>query len=76
MSQDQEQIRIAISSARRQLLDLLQAAFGHTPAWKGVRSRVLKVFGRDGLERLVNPDDDIQAVNGVDNGEDKETPAH
>ncbi len=43
-----------IAKARKQVLDLIQTTYGHTPQWNHVRSRLLKIFGRDGLEGLVN----------------------
>ncbi len=42
----------SLKFARRQLLDLLQATYGHEPSWRNVRSRILKIFGRDGLESI------------------------
>ena len=40
-----------LRNARRQILDMLQVAYGHEPSWRNVRSRVLKIMGREGLEK-------------------------
>jgi hypothetical protein len=50
----QDSLAHAISGARKQLLDLLETTYGTTPQWAIVRRRVLKTFGRDGLERFTS----------------------
>ncbi|MGE4107724.1 MAG: hypothetical protein AB7F66_10955 [Bacteriovoracia bacterium] len=40
-----------IDYARRNLLNNLQSAYGHTDSWPFIRSRVLQIFGRTGLGR-------------------------
>lgn len=42
-----------IKQTRRQLLDILDVAYRNGPQWPFVRSRILKLFGRDGLEGAV-----------------------
>ena len=37
--------------ARRSLLDLLEASYGHTESWPLIRRRVLQVFGSSGFGR-------------------------
>ncbi len=39
----------AVKKAQRQILDLLEAAMGESPQWPLIRSRILGVFGRNGL---------------------------
>ena len=56
MSRDSEPTYVevfnAVKLARRQVLDVLEASFGHQPNWPYVRARLLKIFGRDGLSRF------------------------
>ena len=48
---EREQLHQAAKIARRQILDLLQATYGHEPSWRNVRARILRILGRDGLEQ-------------------------
>lgn len=48
-----ETIRMAISATRRRILDLVESAYGETPKFPFVRSRLLGLFGRDGLEGAI-----------------------
>lgn len=41
----------AIKAARRQLLDYFQLRYGQTKEWHELRSKILEIFGSDGLER-------------------------
>ncbi len=43
----------ATKNTKGRALDILQAAIGHTPMWPGVRGRVLRLFGEDGLEGFI-----------------------
>lgn len=43
----------AIKETRKELLDLLEIAIGESPQWPLVRSRILQIFGRKGLEKFV-----------------------
>jgi len=52
-----------INFARKQILNLVEAAYGHTPQWERVRSRILAILGRNGLEgSLIG----MEAENGTD----------
>ncbi len=65
--------KLEIAKARKQVLDLLQATMGHSPQWKFVRSRILKIFGREGLETLIHGQEHCEQCNhgkGADNGTD------
>lgn len=56
-----------IDYARRNLLNVLESAYGHTESWPFIRSRVLQIFGRSGLGRY------LQTPNKEKNNETKET---
>lgn len=61
-------IHSKIKLARKQILDLLQATYGHEPSWRNVRSRLLKILGRDGLEQSFLQAEDTETRNtGFDN---------
>lgn len=47
---EKDHIHQSIRLARKQLMDLLQACYGHEPSWENVRARVLKILGRTGIE--------------------------
>ena len=50
--------------SRRTLLNILEASYGHTEAWPFIRSRVLQLFGQNGLSRFsCNPNK--EKINGV-----------
>jgi hypothetical protein len=49
-STERQRIHQSIRIARKQMLDLLQACYGHQGNWNHVRARVLKIMGRTGLE--------------------------
>lgn len=71
--QDHIDSKSEVSKARKQVLDLLQATMGHSPQWKFVRSRILKIFGRDGLEKIVNGQEhcgQCKCGKGAENGTD------
>jgi hypothetical protein len=57
-----------LKSALRQTLDLLEAVMGHSPKWPFVRNRILRIFGRDGLERLLNGNGENQKGTVGENG--------
>lgn len=42
----------AISKARSDVMDALEAAFARDPAWPLIRNRALNTFGTSGLERF------------------------
>ena len=46
--------RNPVAWTRKQVLDTIQTTYGHTPQWPHVRSRILKIFGRDGLESMLS----------------------
>ena len=48
-----EEIQEAIKKTRKNVLDFLDVAFGSSPQWPMVRSRILQAFGRDGLDGIV-----------------------
>ena len=41
-----------IDYARRNLLNILESAYGQTESWPFIRSRVLQIFGRTGFGRF------------------------
>ena len=43
----------AVRTTRKELLTLLETAYGSTQQFGIIRSRILYLFGRDGLEGLV-----------------------
>jgi hypothetical protein len=49
-----EQLKQEIHKARRDTFALVEALVGHQSNWPAIRSQVLKIFGRDGLESLLN----------------------
>jgi len=46
-------LQLEITSTRKQILDLLEMAFGDHPKWQYARSRVLRALGRSGLEGIL-----------------------
>lgn len=42
----------AVAKARKEILDIVEMAYGDSQRWPFVRARILKVFGRNGLEGL------------------------
>ncbi len=52
MEQTRQQDYQFYRSQRKQLIDALQVGCGHLPNWEQIRSRVLKIMGRDGLESI------------------------
>lgn len=38
--------------SRKNLLDLLEASYGQTDSWPLIRSRVLQIFGQNGIGRF------------------------
>jgi hypothetical protein len=40
-----------LAYARRNLLNILEASYGQDPSWTFIRSRVLQIFGQEGLGR-------------------------
>jgi hypothetical protein len=57
-----------LKESRRRILDLLEGSIGDHPKWSFIRSRVLQIFGRDGLEKILHEDTDTddQSRNGTD----------
>lgn len=47
------ELKQSIYITRKQLLDLLEMAFGDHPKWSTARSCVLRIFGESGLEGKV-----------------------
>lgn len=45
-----EALSHTIAATRKQLLDVIELAFGDSPKWPVVRSRVLDLLGESGLE--------------------------
>ena len=56
-SKEKQQYHQSIKVARKAILDLLESVYGHTPQWRKVRSQMLKIFGRDGLEKVFTRDE-------------------
>lgn len=52
-----EQAKAAIKNARWRVLDILENRLGGEPDWPVIRAKIMKVFGRDGLERLFTETD-------------------
>ena len=48
-----------LNYARRNLLNILEASYGQTESWSFVRSRVLQIFGQNGLNRFSNKQKEI-----------------
>ena len=48
-----DEIKEIIGQARRQVIDATECAFGSYPQWYIVRSRILKAFGTEGAEGLI-----------------------
>lgn len=53
-----EDLRYAVTVARKQIMDLLEMAFGEHPKWPMARTCVLRALGESGLEGA------LDAVNG------------
>ena len=49
----QEFLELEIKKARKQTMDLIESVYGHTDQWQHVRKRLLRIFGRDGLEGIL-----------------------
>ena len=49
---EENELREAFRVARKQILDLLQVTYGHDPTWRNARSRLPRIFGRDGLQKF------------------------
>ncbi len=47
------ELQAEISQTRKNLLDLLEMAFGDHPKWPYARSRVLRSLGRSGIEGIL-----------------------
>lgn len=61
--QDKERLREAIQQARSRTFAVVEPLLVSHPSWPIVRSHLLKVFGRDGLEGLLNGTDIYGAEN-------------
>ena len=60
------QLHNSIKQSRKDLLDFLEIAYGHQENWLKVRAKIMKIFGRDGLESFF-----IGNGRGGRNGEEK-----
>lgn len=47
---DRETQQKEIRESRRELLDLLEVALAGSPSWPIVRTKVMEIFGRNGLQ--------------------------
>lgn len=47
------ELQVALTSTRKQVLDLLEVAYGKHDNWLYVRSRILRSLGRSGLEGTI-----------------------
>lgn len=52
-SKSAAELKIAVSLARKQILDLLELAFGDHPKWPAARTCVLRALGQSGLEGAI-----------------------
>ena len=59
-----ENLLAQIKKDRKDILDLFEVALGDNPRWGAVRSKILSLFGRDGLEGKVK---EIIACHGAKN---------
>jgi hypothetical protein len=46
--------RDLIAKNRKELLDMLELAYGDQPKWQVVRSYILRSFGKNGLEGILD----------------------
>lgn len=51
---EDQSLKDFIRYARRSLLDHLEASYGQTPQWPLCRQRVMQIFGRSGLGRFID----------------------
>ncbi len=58
------ELKIAVSHTRKQLLDLLELAFGDHPKWSAARTCVLRVLGNSGLEGAIDALESRSCGNG------------
>lgn len=45
------QLHQEIKTTRKEILDMLELVLGEHPSWERIRSKILRAFGRQGLER-------------------------
>jgi len=57
-----ESLLVQIKKDRKDLLDLFEVAIGDSPRWGSIRSKIMSIFGRDGLEGTVK---EIISISGT-----------
>lgn len=54
-----------VLSGQKIIVEAVEIAYGHTPNFHFVRSRILKVFGRDGLQKFFDSHGEEITGNGT-----------
>lgn len=67
---NKETLPKAIKRTRKEILDLLEVAFGQSTKWPLVRSRMLAAFGRYGLERFTIEEKDNESATELQKPDD------
>lgn len=49
-----------VKRARKRTLDLIETAYGATSNWPFIRSQILNIFGKNGLESVLLSSSDYQ----------------